>query len=133
MTTSLAEDVDLDMSAFVMDIQASHLGPTWELNPDWDGVRLLGPYGKYKLPEFTLGYQVWAWVRENLQSPDSNDYEPEPFEPTFEQYRFVLWWYAVDKRGRFVFRRGVLQRLKGWGKDPLAAVMAAVELLGPCR
>lgn len=96
-------------------MQSVHLGPTWELNPDWDGTSMLGPNGKYVLPEFTLGYQVWAWVRENLLSPDSTDYDPKPFEPTFEQYRFVLWWYAVDARGRFLFRRGVLQRLKGWG------------------
>lgn len=115
MTTTLSHiDDEVDLSAFEMDIQATHLGPTWELNPEWDGVRLLGPYGKYVLPEFTLGYQVWAWVRENLLSPDSNDYEQMPFEPTFEQYRFLLHWFAVDERGRFVYRRGVLQRLKGW-------------------
>jgi phage terminase large subunit-like protein len=47
--------------------------------------------------------------------------------------RFILWWYAIDARGRFIYREGVLQRLKGWGKDPLAAVIAAVELVGPCR
>jgi phage terminase large subunit-like protein len=27
----------------------------------------------------------------------------------------------------------VIQRIKGWGKDPLAAVIAAVEFVGPCR
>src|SRR5690606_7938100 len=26
-----------------------------------------------------------------------------------------------------------LQRLKGWGKDPMAAVLCLVELCGPCR
>jgi hypothetical protein len=34
---------------------------------------------------------------------------------TLEQLRFVLWWYAVDESGEFVYRTGVLQRLKGWG------------------
>ena len=33
----------------------------------------------------------------------------------------------------FVFRRGVLRRAKGWGKDPLSAVLGIAELLGPCR
>ena len=52
---------------------------------------------------------------------------------TAEQARFVLWWYAIDKHGRFVYREGLLQRLKGWGKDPIAAVLALFELCGPCR
>lgn len=50
-----------------------------------------------------------------------------------EQLRFLLWWYAVDEQGRFVYRKGVLQRLKGWGKDPLLAVVCLVELCGPSR
>jgi hypothetical protein len=33
--------------------------------------------------------------------------------------------------GRFVYRKGVLQRMKGWGKDPLLAVICLVELVGP--
>jgi phage terminase large subunit-like protein len=37
------------------------------------------------------------------------------------------------RRRRFVFRRGSLVRIKGWGKDPFAAAIALVELLGPCR
>lgn len=125
-------DVEVEQQ-YHLDVEAVHLGPTWDPNPDWDGVRLLGPHGKYKLPEFTLGYQVWAWVHDNLLSPDATEDNPEPFTPTFEQYRFVLWWYALDARGRFLFRRGVLQRLKGHGKDPLAAVLSCVEMLGPCR
>ncbi|WIM95779.1 terminase [Actinoplanes oblitus] len=47
--------------------------------------------------------------------------------------RFILWWYAVGHRGRFIYRKGVLQRLKGWGKDPLVAVMCLIELVGPSR
>lgn len=45
----------------------------------------------------------------------------------------MLWWYAVDQAGRFVYRKGVLQRLKGWGKDPLLAVVSLVEFVGPSR
>lgn len=36
----------------------------------------------------------------------------------------MLWWYAVDDTGRFIYRKGVLQRLKGWGKDPHLAVIS---------
>lgn len=114
MDQTLSRTDDEILAQYEVEITPVHYGPTWDLNPEWDGVSITGPNGKYRLPEFTLGHQIWAWVRENLLSPDSNDYDPQPFTPTFEQWRFVLWWYAVDERGRFVYRRGVLQRLKGW-------------------
>lgn len=57
----------------------------------------------------------------------------KPWKFTDEQLRFVLWWYAVDENGDFIYRTGVLQRLKGWGKDPLLAVICLVELVGPSR
>jgi hypothetical protein len=34
---------------------------------------------------------------------------------------------------RFLWRDGVLQRLKGWGKDPVKATWAGFEFVGPCR
>jgi hypothetical protein len=106
-------------------------GPTWTRNPDWDGA---DPLDQYILPERTLGWQALRWVRENLLSDDldEND-EPLPFKPTFEQSRFILWFYAIDEHGNFIYREFVLQRLKGWGKDPLAAVISAIEFVGPCR
>jgi hypothetical protein len=107
------------------------IGPTWQRNPDWDGE---DPLGEFILPEWTLGWQILKWIKENLLADEVDEHgKPMPFIPTFEQMRFILWWYAIDARGRFVYREGVLQRLKGWGKDPLAAVIAAVELVGPCR
>jgi phage terminase large subunit-like protein len=39
----------------------------------------------------------------------------------------------VDEHGRFIYRTGVLQRMKGWGKDPLLAVICLVEFVGPSR
>lgn len=101
------------------------VGPTWAENPDWDGVN---PGERYKLPHWTLGWQAASWVHENLL----ND-EGEEFRLTAEQLRFLLWWYAVDGHGRFVYRQGILQRLKGWGKDPFGAVLMAIEFIGPCR
>lgn len=107
------------------------IGPTWRERPDWNGV---DPADRFVLPELTLGYQVIHWAEANLLSDASNDASGEiPWRFTAEQARFVLWWYAVDERGQWLFRDGVLQRVKGWGKDPLLAVLCAVEMLGPCR
>jgi len=93
-------------------------GPTWQRSGDG-----------WLLPEHTLGWQVLGWAAKYLAGADGTG----PFKATPEQARFVLWWYAVDERGEFVYRTGVLQRLKGWGKDPLAAVLCLVELVGPSR
>jgi hypothetical protein len=107
------------------------IGPTWTRNPDWDGV---DPFDEFVLPEWTLGWQILRWISENLLADEVDAFgRPMPFMPTNEQKRFILWWYAIDDRGRFVYREGVLQRLKGWGKDPVAAVLSSVELVGPCR
>lgn len=96
-----------------------YLGPTWQRHP---------LTGKWILPDRTLGWQIAGWCAEYLKGEDG-----KPWKFTREQLRFILWWYAVDETGRFVYRKGVLQRLKGWGKDPLVAVMCLVELVGPSR
>lgn len=98
------------------------IGPTWERGAD----------GKWLLPELTLGWQVLAWTRKYLLQPDGPG-AGEPWMFTPEQARFVLWWYAVDGRGRFLYRRGMLRRMKGWGKDPLGAALCMAEFVGPCR
>lgn len=97
----------------------SHIiGPTWRRKLD----------GRWDLPDYTLGWELLNWFAEYLRSPNGED---EPFIPTDEQARFILWWYAVDEYGRFVYRNGVLRRMKGWGKDPIVAAMALAELCGP--
>lgn len=94
------------------------------------GVRI-GPTGVP--PEFrTLGWQILDWQYAYLRQPDGPD-AGTPWVYTDEQLRFFLWWYAVDELGRFVYRRGVFRRMKGHGKDPLAASLAATEFIGPCR
>lgn len=95
------------------------IGPTWSRNPD----------GSWLLPEHTLGWQIAGWCAEYLRAADGRG----SWEFTPEQLRFLLWWYAVDEHGHWVYSSGVLQRLKGWGKDPLLAVMCLVEMVGPCR
>ena len=100
-------------------LEPVYLGVTWRRNDD----------GSWLLPERTLGWQIAGWTAKYLRNPNGQG----PWKFTKEQLRFILWWYAVDESGRFVYRTGVLQRLKGWGKDPLLAVMCLVELLGPSR
>lgn len=80
----------------------------------------------------TLGWAVLRWTAEWLQQPDGAS-AGEPWMYTDEQARFILRWYEIDAQGWFVARRGVLRRMKGWGKDPLLASVAATELCGPCR
>lgn len=126
-TDHLLIDAEVDHK---FEIVAAHYGPTWEEDPEWDGV---DPFYRYILPEFSFGWQAIAWARENLLSPDSTEHNPKPYIPTPEQFRFILWWYAVDESGSFVYRKGIFQRLKGHGKDPLVSVLCAIEFLGPCR
>lgn len=96
------------------------IGPTWQTDDDGDFI----------LPERTLGWGVINWLYEYVLTP-GGPHAGQPFLPTMEQVRFLLWWYAVDENGRFAYRQGTLRRLKGWGKDPLAGALALVELCGP--
>ncbi|MBC7594114.1 MAG: terminase [Kineosporiaceae bacterium] len=98
--------------------EADYIGPIWSRDEN----------DRFILPEHTIGWQGIKWAEDNLLNDKGG-----PWRFTAEQKRFLLWWYAVDWRGVFIFRDGILQRLKGWGKDPLAAVLCLIELLGPCR
>ena len=80
----------------------------------------------------TLGFGVIRWIQDHLLQPDG-DHAGEPFHLTAEQRRFILWWYALDSRGKFRYRRGVLRRAKGWGKSPFVAALCLAELCGPVR
>lgn len=114
------------------------VGPSWQRTVE----------GNWHLPEKTLGWDVLAWMSEYVNTPGGHD-DPDRlrmligmseagipvnenmFLPTDEQVRLLLWWYAVDGTGQYVYREGVIRRLKGWGKDPFAAAMALAELCGP--
>jgi phage terminase large subunit-like protein len=80
----------------------------------------------------TLGWAVLAWMADYLTQPDGPD-AGQPLRLTREQVRILLRWYAIDARGRFLYRRGVLRRAKGWGKSPFLAALACAELCGPVR
>lgn len=95
-----------------------YIGPTWQRDGE----------GRFILPERSLGWEALAWCGQWLQVR-----RDQPWRFTPEQARWVLHWYSVDEHGAFLYDDAVLQRLKGWGKDPLAAALEAFEMLGPCR
>ncbi|MPY47153.1 terminase [Streptomyces sp. K1PN6] len=101
-----------------MEWEPKLIGPTWQRDSG----------GSWRLPEATLGWEVLGWCGVWLQHSRG-----VPWRFTDEQARFLLWWFALDEAGTFAYRDGVLQRLKGWGKDPLGACLCAVEALGPSR
>ncbi|AHG23794.1 terminase large subunit [Mycobacterium phage EagleEye] len=114
------------------------IGPTWQTTID----------GDWYLPEKTLGWGVLEWMSKYVNTPGGHD-DPKRLQflielseagidvnenmllLTNEQTRLVLWWYAVDDRGQYIYREGVIRRLKGWGKDPFSAALALAELCGP--
>lgn len=97
-------------------------GPTWQKNPD----------GTWRLPDLTLGWDVLAWTEAFYRQPDGPS-AGKSWEFTAEQTRWLLWWYAIDRQGNFLYRDGMLRRVKGWGKDPIGAAVSGVEFVGPCR
>ena len=125
MSTAVEERVDgltwqtIRLRDFYLEIpEPVHWGPTWARDA----------FGNFVQPEHTLGWQIIDWVEANLLNDEGG-----PFILTNEQKRLLLWWYAIDESGRFAYRKSVIQRLKGWGKDPFAAVISAIEFVGPCR
>lgn len=91
------------------------IGPTWQHDgQDWI------------LPEYSLGWEALAFAGQWLT------HKGKPWKYTMEQARFLLWFYSVDREtGSLTFDSAVLQRLKGWGKDPFAATLSTSVLVGP--
>lgn len=87
------------------------IGPTWQFENGW------------KLPKHTLGWRVIAWCGYWLK-----DKRGKPWVFTPEQTRFILWYFALEESGAFLFHSAVLQRLKGWGKDPVAACLGVAAM-----
>lgn len=80
----------------------------------------------------TIGYGVVSWAHKWLTQPNGPR-AGKRFQVTIRQFRFILWFYAVDDRGEWLFGGAVRRLAKGSGKSPLAAVIALAEFLGPCR
>jgi len=71
-----------------------------------------------------MGWRNLAWTGLNLSAPKGG-----PWTYTLEQARFVLWQDALDpETGEFLYPTAVLQRLKGWGKDPLAVALSTTDI-----
>jgi len=93
------------------------VGPTWQ----WID-------GHWLLPDKSLGWRMMAWCGRWLK-----DRHGEPWQFTPEQARFLLWYYSVDEWGRWVYHSAIFQRLKGHGKDPLLACIAAFSCFGEAK
>jgi hypothetical protein len=87
---------------------------------------------EFLTPENTpsLGWELLAWYETYLRVPAGPDYG-KPLRLTDEQATFLVRWYQIDRRGRFIYRRGASRRAKGWGKSPMLAAWAIGELVGP--
>lgn len=101
-----------------------------------DGRRV--PLANDGLPEglpadhgiLTIGPDVLWWGETYLAQPDG-ERAGDAWQWTPTQARVVLWWYAVDRAGRWLFRRGQIVLPKGSGKSPLAAALSCCGLAGP--
>lgn len=91
------------------------IGPTWQWSEE----------SGWLLPAATLGWDFLAWTGLWLRGKRG------PWAYTAEQARFLLHYYAVQPDGQFVSHSAVLQRLKGWGKDPVAATVSAGACFAP--
>lgn len=84
------------------------------------------------VPDLTLGWAAVEWAMANLRQPNG----PRAglsWRPVDSQLRFLLWWYAVDGNGDWLFHHAVRRLSKGSGKSPFAAVLALMEFLAPVR
>ncbi len=87
------------------------IGPTWQWDNGW------------VLPELTLGWERLAWCGYWLRGKARR-----PWAFTMEQARFILWYDALDAAGDNLYHSAAFQRLKGHGKDPIAATISASSL-----
>ena len=92
------------------------IGPTWDFSPERG----------WNLPERSMGWELLGWCGYWLRDQHGQDWQFTP-----EQARFLLWYESLDEVGRLLHRIAVLQRLKGWGKDPVACALAAAKAFGP--
>ena len=84
------------------------------------------------VPELTLAWEAVRWAMEHLRQPNG-PMVGKPWRPIDSQMRFLLWWYAVNEDGDWLFHHGVRRLAKGSGKSPFAAVLALMEFLAPVR
>lgn len=84
------------------------------------------------VPALTVGVDALSWAAQWLRQPNGPK-AGQKWTPTERQARYLLWWYAVDEDGRWLFNHGARRLAKGSGKSPFAAVLSLIEFAGPCR
>lgn len=81
----------------------------------------------------SLGGAVGVWIQAHCAIPDGAR-QGEPFLLTGDMWDFLLNFYALDARGRFLHPRGgLLVRPAKFGKGPFSAAIVAAEAAGPTR
>lgn len=99
----------------------------WDLERDaWDAAYWTQP------GILSLGWEAIYWAEDMLVQPNG----PRaglPFRFTPGQKRFLLWFYALDEAGQWLFHHAVRRLAKGTGKSPFAAILALIELCAPIR
>lgn len=90
------------------------------------------PDEKVALARSSLGPSLIDWAEGRTDEPGLVDYlTGRPWRFTPGQKRFLILWYAVDlETCRWRYRSGVKRGAKGSGKDPFAAALTNIELLG---
>lgn len=83
-------------------------------------------------PELTLGWEAILWAESWLLQPNGPRAGMK-LRFTRDQMRFLLWWYAMNPDGQWLFQHGVRRLAKGSGKSPFAAVLALIEFCAPVR
>jgi len=83
-------------------------------------------------PQFTLGYEAIFFAAKYLKHPNGPS-AGEPWRYVPSQEHFLLWWYAVDEAGRWLFQHGARRLSKGCGKSPGAGAHCITELCAPVR
>jgi hypothetical protein len=84
------------------------------------------------VPALTLGWEAVKWAARWLRQPNGPN-AGQRWDFVESQVRFLLWWYAIDADGEWLFRHGVRRLSKGSGKSPFAAVQALLEFCAPVR
>lgn len=82
------------------------------------------------LPQYTLGWEILQWSSRMLVNPDSVGGDKDArwiYKP--DQVKFLLWLYAVNERGEWLYTQAYRERAKGTGKSPMVAAIACAEFL----
>ena len=108
---------------------ANEMLPGYYLGPAGSWRTLPREFDESDLTVTSLAWGVVEWCERYLVHHLTGG----PWTFTRGQLAFLLRWYAVDRNGRFIYRRGVKRGAKGTGKDPFAAAVCMAELSGPVR